>query len=83
MIKELKLILHGKLGLHWQPNANEIKATYIPLICVGVWHCCNTNFSNHVVGNANFSVFRYQHGGVGGPNQVQDPTRVVLRRSRI
>ena len=41
-------------------------------------------------GNANFSVFRYQHiklvyptqnCGVGGLSQRQDPTRTVLRRS--
>ena len=57
----------------WLPNANEINtknmpntrtlrlgpnATYIPLTCVGVsrW------------GNANFSVFRYQHVGIGNAN---------------
>ena len=39
--------------LHWGPNAS-----YIPLTCVGVGVGGNANFSN-------FSVFRYQHVGIG------------------
>ena len=41
-------------------------ATYIPLARVGVLCWGNSNVMLHVGGNANFSVFRYQH--VGTPN---------------
>ena len=41
--------------LHWGPNA-----TYIPPVRIGG----NANFSVCVVGNTNFSVFRYQHVGI-------------------
>ena len=48
------------------------------------------NFIFCVEGNANFSVFRYQHVGipnakfhVGGLSQQEDPTQVFLCRSGI
>ena len=43
--------------LRWGPNA-----TYIPLVCVMRWG--NANFTFRVGGNANFSVFGYQHVGI-------------------
>ena len=54
--------------------------------CVGG----KANFMSRVGGNANFSVFRYQHVGipnekfcVGGLSQRKDPTQVFLRCSGI
>ena len=50
-------------------NARNLRlgpnATYIPLTCVGVWRWGNVNLKFRVGVNANFSVFRYQHVGIG------------------
>ena len=46
--------------LHWGPNTTKIS-----LNCVGVSSWGNANFRVCVQGNANFSVFRYQHVGIG------------------
>ena len=62
-------------NLHLGPNA-----TYIPLTCIGVsrW------------GDANFSVFRYQHVcianakfHIGNLSQCKDPTQMFLCRNGI
>ena len=47
------------------PNARIPNATYIPLTRIGGSRLgCNANFRFGVGGNANFSVFRYQHVGI-------------------
>ena len=63
--KTIKPIFHWKLCSSWLPNANEsdtnnMKSTW-PMreFCVG-----DPTFSVRVGGNANFSVFRYQHVGI-------------------
>ena len=45
----------------------------------------NANFMFGIGGNANFTVFRYQHDGIGNPNsgvgglsQREDPTQMIL-----
>ena len=85
-----KLIHFYAESLRWGPNA-----TYIPPVRVGSLLWGNANISLCVGGNTNFSVFGYQHVGipnakpfalgpcVGLDPQCEDPTRMVLRRSRI
>ena len=86
-------------------DTNNIKSLWpMPAPCVGdptppIFHLLalgvgvgdNANFSVRVGGNANLSIFRYQHigvspmrnCGVGGLSQREDPSRMVLHRSGI
>ena len=59
---------------------NPISIAHIPLKTVlGVTQILAFVFR----GNANFSVFRYQHLGIGGLSQREDPTPGSSRRSGI
>ena len=69
----------------WDP-----KPPIFHLLALGVGTGGNANFSVCIGSSANFGVFRYQHVGIpnaklwrGGLSQREDPTRMVLRRSRI
>ena len=91
----VKPIFHWILGSRWPPNANEIDTNNINFYMANVrilgdptppiFHLLMLGV--YVGGNANFTVFRYQHAagncGVGGLSQRQDPTQMVLRRSGI
>ena len=57
LTKQHEMYMANAKILHLGPNV-----TYILLICVGVWG--NANFKIRVGGNANFSVFGYQHVGI-------------------
>ena len=61
--KEHEIYMPNASPSHWGPNA-----TYIPPARVGGWHWGNTNFNVCVQGNANFSIFRYQHVGIPNAN---------------
>ena len=76
-----KPIFHCKLGSRWSPNANEMymanakilrwgpNATYIfHWLALGFCAGGNAIFMFRAGGNANFSVFRYQHVGI--PNTI-------------
>ena len=72
------------------PRIGDPTPPIFHLLMMGVGTVGNTNFSVCIGGSANFGVFRYQHVGIpnaklwrGGLSQRKDPTRMVLRRSRI
>ena len=83
--KQHEMYMANAKILLWVPNA-----TYILLTRVGVSRWGNANFRAAVGGDANFSIFRYQHVGigkqnrhVGGLTQLKALMPVVLRRSGI
>ena len=83
--KQHEMYMANAKILRWGLNA-----TFIPLTRVGVSRWGNANFRVGVGGNANFSIFKYQHVGigkqnrhVGGLTQLKAPMPVVLRRSGI